>query len=123
MSRERTDTAEYWNKPFCHEAITGQYVPTHEQTTIYGVKNGYGLTIIVINGGVESKTKIDQLKLQLEEGSEDADVIEKSIQGIEDKVKSRIGFYKRYCKMLSVEPGEADTLSSFTMDQYPQPKK
>ncbi len=122
MTRERKDTPDYWNKPSCHEAITGQYQPEPYQTTHYGIKDGYGLTIIVINGGVEGKTNIDQLKLQIAQGEGDAEVLEKSIQDIQDKVKSRIGFYKRYCKLLGVDAGEEDTLSSLTMAQYPQQK-
>lgn len=111
MTRELKDTPGYWNKPSCHYAITGIYKPTEYQTTHYGIKPGFGLTVIIINGGVESKTKMDQL---------DPNSLEAN--AIKDKVKSRIGFYKRYCNMLDVYPGDEDTLNPLTMEQFPQKK-
>jgi hypothetical protein len=123
MFREQPDTAELWTKPSCHAAMT-DYKPDPAQTTKYGIRPGFGLTIICINGGIESRKNLMLLKDKLSKATtaEDIKALKESIERVENQVKNRIGFYKRYCKMLGVDPGPEDTLNALEMDPFPQAK-
>ncbi|EEF36640.1 class I chitinase, putative [Ricinus communis] len=68
-------------KPLCHDVITGNWVPSANDIGA-GRLPGYGLLTNIINGGLEWGIPNDS------------------------RVNSRIGFYKRYCEMLGVDPGE-----------------
>lgn len=67
-------------KPSCHDVITGQWKPSAADTQA-GRLPGYGVITNIINGGVECG------------------------QGSNPKMEDRIGFYKRYCDILKVSPG------------------
>ncbi|KAF6172468.1 hypothetical protein GIB67_006981 [Kingdonia uniflora] len=67
-------------KPSCHNVIIGQWAPSSADTAA-GRVPGYGVITNIINGGIECG------------------------QGSNDKVASRIGFYRRYCSLLGVTPG------------------
>ncbi|KAH9293672.1 hypothetical protein KI387_041125, partial [Taxus chinensis] len=67
-------------KPSCHEVMIGTWNPSWNDEAA-GRKAGYGLTTNIINGGLECG------------------------YGENDKVKSRIGFYQRYCNILGVSEG------------------
>lgn len=126
MHREREDITEAWNKPSCHDALL-TYKPSKKQKTEYGTEPGYALTIIAINGGVEGRKNFQHLQAELEKAKNEGDqekieALEESIQGLKDKVLSRKNFYKRYCKMLGVEPTKEDLLDPLEMAPFPQAK-
>ncbi|XP_010544254.1 PREDICTED: endochitinase-like isoform X2 [Tarenaya hassleriana] len=68
-------------KPSCHEVITSKWVPSKNDVRA-GRLAGYGAITNIINGGLECGIH------------EDA------------RARSRIGFYKRYCDILGVTPGD-----------------
>ncbi|XP_073012219.1 endochitinase-like [Typha latifolia] len=67
-------------KPSSHAVITGQWTPSATDR-LAGRLQGYGVITNIINGGVECG------------------------HGQDDRVKDRIGFYKRYCDILGVSYG------------------
>ncbi|KAH9326688.1 hypothetical protein KI387_006866, partial [Taxus chinensis] len=67
-------------KPSSHEVMIGTWNPSWNDEAA-GRKAGYGLTTNIINGGLECG------------------------YGENDKVKSRLGFYQRYCNILGVSEG------------------
>ena len=67
-------------KPSCHDVMTGQWTPS-AQDLAAGRKVGFGLTINIINGGVECN------------------------QPTPLQVTDRVGFYNHYCQIFGVEPG------------------
>lgn len=69
-------------KPSCHDVMTGQWTPS-DRDIAAGRLPGYGLTTNIINGGIECGKGVPN-----------------------DYVEDRIGFYKRYCGMLGVGPGD-----------------
>nr|AFK33496.1 unknown [Lotus japonicus] len=69
------------NKPSCHDVITGKWTPTSADGSA-GRVPGYGVITNIINGGVECENRQN------------------------DKVQDRIGFYKRYCQIFRVSPGD-----------------
>ncbi|KAE8672892.1 Endochitinase 1 [Hibiscus syriacus] len=69
-------------KPSCHDVITGVWTPSPADIAANRLP-GLGVTTNIINGGLECGT-----------GRPD------------DRVQSRIGFYKRYCDMLGVSYGD-----------------
>uniref|UniRef100_A0A803M5X6 Glycoside hydrolase family 19 catalytic domain-containing protein n=2 Tax=Chenopodium quinoa TaxID=63459 RepID=A0A803M5X6_CHEQI len=69
-------------KPSCHKVITGQWEPTQSDIAA-GRVAGYGLTINIINGGLEC-----------------------NIPAPDTRVENRIGYYKRYCDILNVTYGD-----------------
>ena len=76
----------YWmspqgNKPSSHEVITEQWKPSDVDKAANRLA-GYGVVTNVLSGGVECG------------------------HGPDDRVASRIGFYKRYCDLLGVTYGE-----------------
>ncbi|KAA0025620.1 family 19 chitinase [Cucumis melo var. makuwa] len=68
------------NKPSCHNVITGNWQPSSADNAA-GRVPGYGVITNIINGGLECG------------------------HGPDDRVKDRIGFYKRYCDMLGIGYG------------------
>jgi chitinase len=78
-------------KPSCHDAITGRWTPSAADLAA-GRRPGFGVTIDVINGGLECHMPGD------------------------GRVADRIGFYMRYTTLLGVSPGsdvDCATMSSF----------
>lgn len=69
-------------KPSAHAVMTGQWQPTPDDVA-KGRQPGFGMTINIINGGLECG------------------------QPTGDKVKDRVGFYERFTAMLAVDPGPA----------------
>ncbi|KAI3515011.1 hypothetical protein L1887_13760 [Cichorium endivia] len=69
------------NKPSSHDVITGSWRPSAADNAA-GRVPGYGVITNIINGGLECG------------------------QGRNDKVEDRIGFYRRYCSILGVSPGD-----------------
>lgn len=67
-------------KPSCHDVMIGQFTPS-TQDVAAGRKPGFGLTVNIINGGVECN------------------------QPTPPQVTDRVGFYNRYCQIFSVTPG------------------
>ncbi|KAK6924563.1 Glycoside hydrolase, family 19, catalytic [Dillenia turbinata] len=67
-------------KPSCHAVMTGGWTLSTADTTA-GRVPGYGVTTNIINGGIECGN------------------------GSKPQVEDRIGFYKRYCDLLSVGYG------------------
>lgn len=67
-------------KPSCHDVMTGQFQPSAADLAA-GRKAGFGLTVNIINGGVECN------------------------QPTPAQVTDRVGFYQRYCQILGVTPG------------------
>jgi len=65
-------------KPSCHEVIGGDWKPTAEDNRL-GRKPGFGMTINIINGGVECSTNTAEAKEQRQD---------------------RIGFYKHMAALL-----------------------
>ena len=78
-------------KPSCHDVMTGQWTPTAADTAA-GRTPGFGLTIDIINGGLECG------------------------QPSTPAVLDRIGFYERYTQLLGVPPG--DDLDCASMQPY-----
>jgi chitinase len=70
-------------KPSCHDVIGGKWTPTAEDLS-QGRKPGFGMTINIINGGIECRSK-------------DAKV--KGNRG------DRIGFYRRFANLLGTTAG------------------
>ncbi|GJZ77648.1 chitin-binding, type 1 protein [Tanacetum coccineum] len=68
------------NKPSSHDVITGRWSPSAADRSA-GRVSGYGVITNIINGGLECG------------------------KGRNDKVEDRIGFYRRYCSILGVGPG------------------
>lgn len=68
------------NKPSSHNVIIGRWTPSDADRSA-GRVPGYGVITNIINGGLECG------------------------KGQNDKVASRIGFYRRYCDMLGVSYG------------------
>nr|GEZ43550.1 chitin-binding, type 1 [Tanacetum cinerariifolium] len=68
------------NKPSSHDVITGRWSPSAADRSA-GRVSGYGVITNIINGGLECG------------------------KGRNDKVEDRIGFYRRYCSILGVSPG------------------
>lgn len=64
-------------KPSCHAVMTGKWQPTQQDLNA-GRKSGFGMTINIINGGLECN------------------------QPNNDKTKDRIGFYQRYLTVLGI---------------------
>ena len=71
-------------KPSCHEVICGKWIPTQKDIALKRMP-GFGMTINIINGGLECNTK------------------EKEVS---ENRKERIGFYKSFCKKMGVLPGD-----------------
>ncbi|KAJ9172588.1 hypothetical protein P3X46_015805 [Hevea brasiliensis] len=69
------------NKPSSHNVIIGQWTPSDADRAANRVP-GYGVITNIINGGIECG------------------------HGTDDKVANRIGFYRRYCDILGVTPGD-----------------
>ncbi|KAB2618221.1 endochitinase-like precursor [Pyrus ussuriensis x Pyrus communis] len=69
------------NKPSSHDVITGRWSPSSADTSA-GRVPGYGVITNIINGGLECG------------------------KGQDARVASRIGFYRRYCEILQVSPGD-----------------
>ena len=67
-------------KPSCHDVMTGQFAPS-AQDLAAGRKPGFGLTVNIINGGVECN------------------------QPTPLQVTDRVGFYNRYTQIFGVSPG------------------
>ncbi|MBD0390349.1 MAG: hypothetical protein ICV54_28585, partial [Nostoc sp. C3-bin3] len=69
-------------KPSCHQVMSSQWMPSGEDTSKRRVP-GFGMTINIINGGIECGKPTPP------------------------QVEDRIGFYQRFCEMLSVSMGES----------------
>jgi chitinase len=67
-------------KPSCHDVMNGQFQPS-AQDVAAGRKPGFGLTVNIINGGIECNKPTPA------------------------QVTDRVGFYQRYCQLLGVTPG------------------
>lgn len=78
-------------KPSCHDVITGRFTPSAADTAA-GRLPGFGLTINIINGGVECN------------------------QPTPAQVTDRIGFYGRFTQLLGVSQG--DNLTCDKMRSY-----
>ncbi|XP_071733846.1 endochitinase-like [Rutidosis leptorrhynchoides] len=75
----------YWmtpqsNKPSSHDVITRRWSPSAADRSA-GRVSGYGVITNIINGGIECG------------------------KGGNNQVEDRIGFYRRYCSILGVNPG------------------
>ncbi|BDD06368.1 chitinase [Aureibacter tunicatorum] len=68
-------------KPSCHDVMVGNWEPSQEDLSA-GRKPGFGMTINIINGGIECG------------------------HGTNDKIKSRNGFYERYTSIFGVPMGD-----------------
>ncbi|MBN8613693.1 MAG: hypothetical protein J0L92_24065 [Deltaproteobacteria bacterium] len=68
-------------KPSCHDVMTGGYAPTPDDASA-GRLPGFGLTVNIINGGLECG------------------------HGADDRVNDRIGFYERFTTLLGTTPGD-----------------
>jgi basic endochitinase B len=69
-------------KPSCHQVMSGQWMPSGEDTS-KGRVPGFGMTVNIINGGIECGKPTPP------------------------QVEDRMGFYQRFCEMLSVSMGES----------------
>jgi chitinase len=78
-------------KPSCHDVMIGAFTPSAADVTA-GRLPGFGLTVNIINGGLECGIAGDA------------------------RVADRVGFYTRYTTMLSVDPGS--NLTCEDMDSY-----
>ncbi len=67
-------------KPSCHDVMSGRYVPSAADLDA-GRVVGFGLTINIINGGLECG------------------------RGDDARVRDRIGYYERFTALLGTEPG------------------
>ncbi|XP_059292959.1 basic endochitinase-like [Lycium ferocissimum] len=67
-------------KPSAHDVITGTWKPSGADSSA-GRVPGYGLITNIINGGIECG------------------------KGSNQNMENRIGFYRRYCQILGVDPG------------------
>lgn len=77
-------------KPSCHAVMSGWTPDAGDRNK--GRVPGFGMTINIINGGLECSIPTN------------------------DKVKDRVGFYQRFCQMLSVSTG--DNLYCDRMEHY-----
>lgn len=68
-------------KPSCHAVMTGGWTPSPDDAS-KGRAPGFGMTINIINGGLECSIPTN------------------------DKVRDRVGFYERFTQMLGVNMGE-----------------
>eukprot|EP01018_Ginkgo_biloba_P011146 Gb_03376 [translate_table: standard] len=68
-------------KPSCHDVMVGKYVPNSNDLEANRLP-GFGLVTNIINGGLECGI------------------------GNDSRVADRIGYYKRYCDLLNVDPGQ-----------------
>lgn len=78
-------------KPSCHDVITGKWTPSASDTAA-GRKPGFGMTVNIINGGLECN------------------------QPTPAQVTNRIGFFNRYCGIFEVSAG--NNLTCDTMQSY-----
>nr|AAP03087.1 class Ib chitinase [Galega orientalis] len=69
------------NKPSSHDVITGRWTPSSADNSA-GRVPGYGVITNIINGGLECG------------------------HGQDPRVDDRVGFYRRYCQILGVSPGD-----------------
>ncbi|OKH30664.1 hypothetical protein NIES2119_30540 [[Phormidium ambiguum] IAM M-71] len=69
-------------KPSCHAVMTGGWKPSPNDASM-GRAPGFGMTINIINGGLECSIPTNS------------------------KVSDRVGFYERFCQMLGVSMGDA----------------
>jgi hypothetical protein len=71
-------------KPSCHDVLCGKWTPSADDTRL-GRRPGFGMTINIINGGVECRSKNPEIKANRQD---------------------RIGFYRRFAAALgtTVEP-------------------
>ncbi|XP_004509418.1 endochitinase [Cicer arietinum] len=69
------------NKPSSHDVIIGKWTPSNDDSSA-GRVPGYGVITNIINGGIECG------------------------HGQDDKVDDRVGFFRRYCQLLGVNPGD-----------------
>ncbi|OIT06513.1 basic endochitinase, partial [Nicotiana attenuata] len=67
-------------KPSAHDVITGRWTPSAADLAARRVP-GFGVITNIINGGIECN------------------------KGSNAQMQSRIGFYRRYCQILGVDPG------------------
>ncbi len=67
-------------KPSCHDVMIGQFQPSAQDLSA-GRKPGFGLTVNIINGGIECNKPTPA------------------------QVTDRVGFYQRYCQLFGVSPG------------------
>ncbi|XP_009606804.1 basic endochitinase [Nicotiana tomentosiformis] len=67
-------------KPSAHDVITGRWTPSAADSAARRVP-GFGVITNIINGGIECN------------------------KGSNAQMQSRIGFYRRYCQILGVDPG------------------
>ncbi|KAK4724553.1 hypothetical protein R3W88_027332 [Solanum pinnatisectum] len=67
-------------KPSCHDVITGRWQPSNADQAANRLP-GFGVITNIINGGLECG------------------------HGNDNRVQDRIRFYKRYCGILGVSPG------------------
>jgi chitinase len=65
-------------KPSCHDAICGKWTPSPDDSRL-GRKPGFGMTINIINGGIECPSKDPEIK---------------------GNRQDRIGFYRRFAGLL-----------------------
>jgi len=72
-------------KPSCHEVMCGKWIPTKEDKDLNRVP-GFGMTINIINGGLECNT---------------------TKKDVSDNRNERIGFYQTFCKKMKI-PVEND---------------
>ncbi|PHT41760.1 Basic 30 kDa endochitinase [Capsicum baccatum] len=68
-------------KPSCHDVITGRWQPSSADRAANRLP-GFGVITNIINGGLECG------------------------HGNDNRVQDRIGFYRRYCGILGVSPGD-----------------
>ncbi|KAG5582060.1 hypothetical protein H5410_052687 [Solanum commersonii] len=68
-------------KPSCHDVITGRWQPSGADRAANRLP-GFGVITNIINGGLECG------------------------RGSDSRVQDRIGFYRRYCGILGVSPGD-----------------
>ena len=83
------------SKPSCHDVIIGAWTPTPADVAA-GRVPGYGVTINIINGGLECGQPYNP------------DAV--------SKVENRIGFYERFCGLLGVDPG--DNLDCYNQQHF-----
>ena len=79
-------------KPSCHDVMIGDWQPTPADIRA-GRLPGYGMCTNIINGGLECGG-----------------------QGPDTRVESRIGFYRRYCDIYEISPG--DNLNCYGMHPF-----
>lgn len=68
-------------KPSSHDVMTGRWRPTGQDTSV-GRAPGFGMTVNIINGGIECG------------------------KATPPQVEDRVAFYRRFAGMLSVDPGQ-----------------